>query len=367
MQTHSYLWKRRGCAVPALVLCLAFFFFSIYVYADEDYDVTQVQMQGQVTSSSSLNVRSGPGTDYQVITTVDNGMTLVITGEAEMGGMTWYQVEANGKTGFVRSDYVEAAPIPQGEPGQEEMGEEVGEPETGYQGFYEKPIFKKLVLIVAGILAVLTMLVLTLKGLRKDAVSDEDDGDDYGDEDLYEDGEAYADDAGDDVYEDGYAEDDGMYENEEAYEDGEYEDDGGYDDGEPEAVYEDGEALSTVDDREGRGQKRRFAGQSQVEYAGNQGRRGDRKAYILREEDYRVQIDPSFFEDREPIEQPAMVTGYLEKKLIEEAARAHEVEMRDEELHQAGGDPEDKQKELDQAMAKLNELQKEIERLKSQT
>ena len=62
-----------------------------------------------------------------------------------------------------------------------------------------------------------------------------------------------------------------------------------------------------------------------------------------------------------------MVTGYLEKKLIEEAARAHEVEMRDEELHQAGGDPEDKQKELDQAMAKLNELQKEIERLKSQT
>ena len=90
MQTHSYLWKRRGCAVPALVLCLAFFFFSIYVYADEDYDVTQVQMQGQVTSSSSLNVRSGPGTDYQVITTVDNGMTLVITGEAEMGGMTWY-------------------------------------------------------------------------------------------------------------------------------------------------------------------------------------------------------------------------------------------------------------------------------------
>jgi len=181
-------------------------------------------MQGQVTSSSSLNVRSGPGTDYQVITTVDNGMTLVITGEAEMGGMTWYQVEANGKTGFVRSDYVEAAPIPQGEPGQEEIGEEVGEPETGYQGFYEKPIFKKLVLIVAVILAVLTMLVLTLKGLRKDAVSDEDDGDDYGDEDLYEDGEAYADDAGDDVYEDGYAEDDGMYENEEAYEDGEYED-----------------------------------------------------------------------------------------------------------------------------------------------
>lgn len=379
MQIHSDLWKRRGYVMPALVLCLAFFFFSIYAYADEDYAVTGVQMQGLVTSSSSLNVRSGPGTDYDVITTVDNGMTLAITGETETGGMTWYQVEANGKTGFVRSDYVEAVPISEGETDQEELDEEAGEPEMGYESFYQRPIFKKLVLIVAAILVVLTMLVLTLKGLRKDADNDADDSDDYEDEDAYEDEEAYADDDGyeeaytdeadEDLYEDAYADDTDAdpYENEAAYADGSYGDDELYEDGEPEAGYADREAFSTEYDRDGQGQKRRIARQGRMEQPAKQERRGDRKAYILREEDYRVQIDPSFFEDREPIEQPAMVTGYLEKKLIEEAARAHEVEMRDEELHQAGGDPEDKQKELDQAMAKLNELQKEIERLKSQT
>lgn len=317
------------CAMGMALLCTAFFLCCATAYADTDFTVTEVQMQGTITSDSSLNVRSGPGREYDVVTKVGHDAVLLITGETDNG---WYQVEIDGKTGYVSGEYVNAAELQTQE--TEELEKEAGEPEEGYRGLHQSPFVIKLAVIGAVIIVILVMLAVTLKGIRRDAYNDDED-----------DGE-YDSDAEDD-------DDDGEY-GEEAYEDEEYDEDE-YDDGDEE---DNGRTAAGRQALRRRHSAHRKADQEVTsgKASGKNSAQTKRKEYVLREEDYRVQIDPSFFEDREPIEQPAMVTGYLERKKIEEAqekARAQE---------EAAG----KQKELDEAMAKLSELQKEIERLKNQ-
>lgn len=57
-----------------------------------------------------LNLRSGPGTSYRVLTVLHDGQTLVMEGQRN----GWYRVTAvmDGKTqnGWVNSGYVEACP-----------------------------------------------------------------------------------------------------------------------------------------------------------------------------------------------------------------------------------------------------------------
>ncbi len=59
-------------------------------------------LAANVTSITSTNVRSGPGTDYSVITVMRSGMTVVDLGSSN----GWTKVSANGKTGYVLSDYL---------------------------------------------------------------------------------------------------------------------------------------------------------------------------------------------------------------------------------------------------------------------
>ncbi len=357
MQIHDCLQKRRKieCAISALCFLLALFLFVLPVYAEGDYQVEETQMEVQVSTSDSLNIRSGPGTDYQVIGKADSGSSLTVTGMTQSDGVPWYEVETDGGKGFVRSDLVKVVMAPEE---TAEPEKEAGEPEEGYGKFYQRPVFIKAAAIVIGIVILLVMLVVTLRGLQKDREESDEYDSDYDDE-----GDAYESDEG--AYDgDLYDEDNESYEEEygdESYYEDESYDEEAYGDDEPDACEEED---TDIQREAGFGRKQAGTGR---ETALGRRKKSGQKAYILREEDYRVQIDPSFFEDKEPIEQPAMVTGYLESKLIEEAARAHEVEVRDEELHQPGGDMRSKQKELDQAMAKLNELQKEIERLKSQS
>ncbi|MFD2630425.1 SH3 domain-containing protein [Oceanobacillus kapialis] len=51
---------------------------------------------------SSLNVRSGPGTNYKVITSVTDGQSVTIT---EISS-TWGKVKVNGKTGWLSRNYL---------------------------------------------------------------------------------------------------------------------------------------------------------------------------------------------------------------------------------------------------------------------
>ena len=55
-----------------------------------------------VYSTTTLNVRSGPGTSYSIITSMKKGQSAVKTGASG----SWYKVSVNGKTGYVSSKYI---------------------------------------------------------------------------------------------------------------------------------------------------------------------------------------------------------------------------------------------------------------------
>jgi predicted chitinase/uncharacterized protein YraI len=57
---------------------------------------------GTVYATDGLNVRSGPGTNYNVISGIQNGGTVYITG----GSGNWWKVNWQGATGYVHSDYI---------------------------------------------------------------------------------------------------------------------------------------------------------------------------------------------------------------------------------------------------------------------
>lgn len=54
------------------------------------------------TSSGALNIRSGAGTNYSVVTTIAKGKEVEITGESG----SWYKINYNGQSGYVSKDYI---------------------------------------------------------------------------------------------------------------------------------------------------------------------------------------------------------------------------------------------------------------------
>lgn len=55
-------------------------------------------------ATDTLNVRSGPGTDTDIIGGFAPGNSVTVTGEKD----GWYQVEADGQTGYIRKDLLSA-------------------------------------------------------------------------------------------------------------------------------------------------------------------------------------------------------------------------------------------------------------------
>ncbi|QTL49763.1 SH3 domain-containing protein [Priestia aryabhattai] len=80
-------------------------------YVSSDY----VQASGTATSpaesttyivmASTLNVRSGAGTNYASIGSVTKGQTLSVVSKSG----SWYKINYNGRTGYVSSDHVQAS------------------------------------------------------------------------------------------------------------------------------------------------------------------------------------------------------------------------------------------------------------------
>ena len=62
------------------------------------------QRTGRITNAENgLNIRSGPGTTYDVVASAANNAVVVILDEAD----GWYHIDyGNGKTGYVSKDYV---------------------------------------------------------------------------------------------------------------------------------------------------------------------------------------------------------------------------------------------------------------------
>ncbi len=86
-----------------------------------DTDVTAGKVTGE-----SVNIRENPSTSAAVAGKATGGSEVSITGEAtDTSGKIWYQVSHDGKTGFIRSDFLEITQT--AEPEAEEPVEEVSE------------------------------------------------------------------------------------------------------------------------------------------------------------------------------------------------------------------------------------------------
>lgn len=74
-----------------------------YIKTNSSQESSSRSTSGKVVNvSSSLRVRSGAGTNYQVIGYLTNGESLNITGESG----EWYIINYNGKNGYVSKEYV---------------------------------------------------------------------------------------------------------------------------------------------------------------------------------------------------------------------------------------------------------------------
>ncbi len=62
-------------------------------------------MSATMYATISLNVRSGPSTDFDRIATLDAGEAVTVTGRASTG---WYQVSVDGQTGYASNIYLSA-------------------------------------------------------------------------------------------------------------------------------------------------------------------------------------------------------------------------------------------------------------------
>jgi len=67
-------------------------------------------VHGQACTSekgSSLSIRSGPGKNYRVITQVRDGNYIGLRGsQYGRDGFRWFRVDADGRQGWSRADYV---------------------------------------------------------------------------------------------------------------------------------------------------------------------------------------------------------------------------------------------------------------------
>lgn len=94
---------------------------SVDTVADEVSEESTETLSGEVTDIASndspiismdtilfaqkgVNVRSGPGTEYEKVGTLSTNEEVIVTGQDAESG--WYQIDYNGKTAFVSDSYL---------------------------------------------------------------------------------------------------------------------------------------------------------------------------------------------------------------------------------------------------------------------
>ena len=249
----------RVLIMTAAVIFTAVAFMPAKIYAMEEMSAT-----GKVTNET-LNIRTGPGTEYDVLGQFHTGDSVDITGSED----GWYRIEYDEEVGYVSAKYVELTDDTFFDEETDEDIEDTDESATddALQADEEKEeqkgnggLFadKKTILIIAGVIILLVILIsATLISIRN--MSDEYDEYEDPDFDEYYDDDEY-DEEYDDEYDDEY-EDDG-YDDDEYYDEDEYDDE--YDD-----EYEDEEEFLDDDD----------------------------EGYYDESDNYRVKIDPRYFSD----------------------------------------------------------------------
>ncbi|MDD6202924.1 MAG: SH3 domain-containing protein, partial [Lachnospiraceae bacterium] len=143
-------------------------------------EVTETEGTGKITTES-LNVRSGPGKEYEAIGKVYSEDTVKITGSTD----GWYRIVYDGSEGYVAADYVSADIDVEESRELTDVVEETEEEEidTSSTGLarYKLPL-----IILVVILIMIVIIFITLNGIRKMDEDDEDDDYEEDDDDDYD-------------------------------------------------------------------------------------------------------------------------------------------------------------------------------------
>lgn len=174
------------CRVLLCALCLIG--PEMAVWAKGSYSVTNTEGSA-VIQTDTLNVRSGPGKEYEVIGKAKAGEEFTVDGETSNG---WYRIDYNGKEGYVSGDYAKitlAGDRAQEENEQEENGvpDEERAPVPGLRGVWQKIKSAGAVAVIACIMipVVLLGIILTVRNMFQNRDEEEEyDEEDYGAEEY---------------------------------------------------------------------------------------------------------------------------------------------------------------------------------------
>lgn len=78
-------------------------------YTESDVQHTSSQAMGTLRTTGDVNIRKGPGKEYQIVGTIKADSTASYQGQSRKDerGVVWYSVEWDGKNGWVSSKYAE--------------------------------------------------------------------------------------------------------------------------------------------------------------------------------------------------------------------------------------------------------------------
>ena len=109
-------------------------------YTETSATVSDTDVTKATVTESSVNVRKGPSSTDARVTGLKAGAVVEVTGEAVgADGKKWYQVNADGKSGFIRADLVEPDSGSEEEEASEGSEEEAPEEEPSEEGSEESP------------------------------------------------------------------------------------------------------------------------------------------------------------------------------------------------------------------------------------
>ena len=93
-----------------------------------DPDVEAMDEVGYVTGNY-VRFRKGPATNTAIITTLNNGTSVKITGKTD----GWYQIQYNGSTGYMSADYISVGEAPTSSEGSE-LGRQIADYTLQFNG-----------------------------------------------------------------------------------------------------------------------------------------------------------------------------------------------------------------------------------------
>ncbi len=184
----KYNWKKENlqsqwrklllcmCAILGMVCALAT--MPALTLQAEEFSVTDVTGVATI-QADALNVRTGPGKEYEALGKAKAGEEYMVTGES--GG--WYRIDYNGTEGYVTGEYVQfAEKTSDGDSQKTEVPEEEVAPIPGLPGIWQKIKSGGIVPILAVVLIPIVLIGLgfTVHSLMRG----EDDAEDFDEEDF---------------------------------------------------------------------------------------------------------------------------------------------------------------------------------------